>query len=89
MPARYDVEQIIREYWRGANSERAALVKEFRQAVIHGGPEFKLFLAEVAEECHKNKLQPVNALACAMMYGMTVGVLCERERALRENRKIV
>lgn len=81
---KFDLEQVIKHYWHGANSERAELIKTFREAVTHGGPEFKLLLAEVAEEVYKNGLGPVQCLACAMMYGMAIGVLVERER-----RKIV
>jgi len=89
VPRKYDIEEVIAKYWHGPNSERAAIVDEFRHTVVHGSRTFKLFLAEVAEEIHKNKLQPVNAIACAMMYGMALGVMAEKERAEKEQRRII
>jgi len=87
---KYDVEGVIHEYWRrGANSERAELVEEFRNAVVQGGNMFKNFLAEVTEEAYRQSLPPVNAMALAMMYGMAIGVLAEKERVEREKKLIV
>lgn len=81
---KFDIEQIVVQYWHGANSERAALVRVFKKLIMEGGKDFKMFLAEVAEEIHRNGLQPVPAIACAMMYGMVIGVLAERERTKKK-----
>lgn len=89
MPRQFDITEVIATHWHGPNSERAELIKEFKEQVTHGTGEFKLFLAEVAEEVYKNNLPPIGALGCAMMYGMVIGVLAERRRREKEKRLIV
>lgn len=81
MSAKYAIEHIAGEFLKeGRTAEQQDLVKEMKNAVVHGNNRMKMFLAAVCEEAYTNQLKPVNAIALGVMYGLVLGVLAEQDR---------
>lgn len=63
--------------------ERAELVKEFTAAMEH--PAIKMFAAEIGAHAVEKNANPMQVLGLGMMYGMVIGVLCEKYRRRNPN----
>jgi len=68
-------------------SERAELVKELGEAVRYPAKPMQLLVAQVAHECLEQPIcTPETTIKIGIMYGLVLGVLCERDRKDRERR---
>jgi len=82
MPIQHDVSEVIKQFLAGKCSERGELIREFSLAIQHN-LQTKLLLSEICHEAINSKLTPLHSVALGMMYGMTLGVLMEKERTER------
>lgn len=87
MSNKFDITEMSRAFRFSQldTSERAELMREFQHAVNHN-EQLKRLLAEVGMLAHEHGHGPVGVLKLGMAYGLTLGVLMERER-LRRNAK--
>jgi hypothetical protein len=83
MDEKFDVTGTIENFMAGNIPERQLLVKKFSRS-FNESRALKIFLAEVCDESSKQGQRPIQAMAMAMMYGMTIGVIMERERTGRK-----
>ena len=82
MQASYDTSEVTRRFLAGQYAERNDLVREFTQAIANTAA-MRHLLAEIGQEAAANNLGPVQVLSLGLMYGLTLGVLLEKERAER------
>jgi hypothetical protein len=80
---KYDINGMIKAFLDNQVADRAILVKEMRLACIHSR-EAQRLLRQVLEESLSKGAQPATCVNIAMMYGMVVGVLVERDRTERD-----
>lgn len=88
MADKYDINGMIKAFLNNQVPDRAQLVKEMRLACIHSR-EAQRLLRQVLEESLERGAQPATCVNIAMMYGMVVGILLERDRATRDGKIIV
>jgi len=75
---KYDVPGIVQEFNSHRFPERAELVKEFTAAMDH--PSVKILASEIGAQAVDSKANPMQVLGLGLMYGMVLGVLCEKHR---------
>ena len=81
MRARYDVNGVTEEFLAGRCKDRPDLVKEFVAALNQNCGPTAALLAELGHELiDKEYMNPLQVMKLCLMYGMTLGVLLEKER---------
>jgi hypothetical protein len=75
---KFDVGGVAAGFTAKRFPERGELVKEFTAAMEH--PAVKMLAAEIGQHAVENSATPVQVLGMGMMYGMVIGVLCEKYR---------
>ena len=75
---RFDVPGIVQGFQAKQFPERGELMKEFTKAIEH--PSVKLLAAEIGAHAVDKNCNPIQLLGLGMVYGMTLGVLCEKYR---------
>lgn len=89
MNHKFNVTELVRQMReRKLGATHVELFNALRSEILQNR-EFKLLLAEVGGECLRQNKRPIDALALAMLYGMELGVLLERDRAERRHEEIV
>lgn len=87
--SQFDVTNVTEAYLQRKFDEQAALVAEFREAVIHCRPLAMHLLPMLAVEAHKAKATPVMCVQIGLMQGLALGVLMERDRLARLREVVV
>jgi hypothetical protein len=80
---KFDVGAICQGFQGKQFPERAELVKEFTKAMEH--PSVKMLAAEIGAHAVDNNANPLQVLGLGLMYGMVIGVLCEKYRRKTPN----
>jgi len=81
--AKFDLTNVASAFvgHRIDEAERAELVKELGAAVRMPAKPVQLLVAQVAHEClEQPACTPEMAIRIGIMYGLVLGVLCERDR---------
>jgi len=81
--AKFDLTNVASAFvgHRIDEAERAELVKELGAAVRMPAKPVQLLVAQVAHEClEQPACTPETVIKIGIMYGLVLGVLCERER---------
>lgn len=76
---KFDVTEVIRMLRQKRFEDAAEIHHEFTSA-MRDNPTLKIFAAEICEETYAIGCQPVQAMQCALVMGMRLGVLLERQR---------
>lgn len=85
--ANYDVSEIVKNFLNNLyGSTRQELMKEFREATVDN-TQVKHLLAEIGYEAISKKLKPTDCIHLGLIYGMTLGVIAERERLVAAAKK--
>lgn len=86
MPANYDVDEVINQFLHGGmESDRRELMREFTDA-MRSSNRSKELVIEIGHHAQTNGLRPTDMIALGVIYGMSLGVLMEKERAARRKR---
>lgn len=86
--SKYDINGMIKAFLSNQVPDRAQLVKEMRIACIHSR-EAQRLLKQVLAESLDRGAQPATCVNIAMMYGMVVGIIMERDRQTRDKKLVV
>lgn len=86
--SKYDINGMIKAFLDNQVPDRAQLVKEMRLACIHSR-EAQRLLRQVLDESLQRGAQPSTCVNIAMMYGMVVGIIIERDRVSRDGKIII
>jgi hypothetical protein len=78
----YDVTGITQEFLVNRIPERAELVRFFTGAM--NARVVKALVAEIGNAAANNGTSPIQTVGLGLMYGMTLGVLLEKDRVRRE-----
>lgn len=71
-------------------SVRTELIKHCSEAVRYPSKPVQRLVAQVAQEClEQPACTPEVTIRIGLMYGMALGILCEQDRAAREDRRAV
>lgn len=92
MSRHYDLTNIAAAFLQHQipESERAELISEMSSAVRMPTKPVQLLVAQVAQEClEQPACTPEITIKIGIMYGLALGVLCERDRRAREAMRVV
>jgi hypothetical protein len=78
----YDFDIVVREFLNNHYPERAELVLEVGKAV-RSLPIMRMLGSEVAQEAMAGSTSPEQVIAIGLLYGMTIGILLEKEKSSR------
>jgi hypothetical protein len=93
MTKHFDVTNVVAAFLNHQHPEdsvRAELIKELGEAVRYPAKPIQLLVAQVAQECLEQEgCTPEITVRIALMYGLVLGVLAERDRAERGRKFVI
>jgi hypothetical protein len=81
----FDLNNVLAAYRRFELPERSELIRKIGPEIMRER-EGRLLAAEIGEECYRQGLNPISAIAFTLAQGIVVGILLERDRAERGKR---